>query len=155
MTLLLVRHADAGDRAAWTGDDLLRPLSATGRAQSEALATLHADRDLDLILSGPAKRCIDTVAPLAETRGLPVERTQALAEGATFEELDRLLTSLGDRDALLCSHADVIGAALTALWRRGHVPQRPNPRKVATWVVEGGWPDPARVDLLAAPGRAG
>lgn len=155
MTLLLVRHADAGDRAAWTGDDLARPLSATGRAQSDALAALHADRPLEVILSSPARRCVDTVAPLAEARGLPVERTDVLAEGAGFEALDHLLTRLTAQDALLCSHADVIGAALTALWRRGHVPQRPNPRKVATWVVEGGWPDPNRVELLAAPGRTG
>ena len=152
MTLLLVRHADAGDRAAWTGDDLARPLSAKGRQQSQALAALHAERHLDVILSSPARRCIDTVAPLAEPRQLPVERAEALAEGAAFEELDRLLTRFAIQDALLCSHADVIGAALTALWRRGHLPERPNPRKVATWLVEGGWPDPNRVELLAPPG---
>ena len=152
MTLLLVRHADAGDRAAWTGDDLERPLSATGRQQSEALASLHEARHLDAVLSSPARRCIDTVAPLAQARGLTVEPAEALAEGAGFEELDRLLTRFASTDVLLCSHADVIGAALTALWRRGHLPQRPNPRKVATWVVEGGWPDPARVELLAPPG---
>lgn len=152
MTLLLVRHADAGDRAAWTGDDLARPLSAKGRQQSEALASLHAERHLDVILSSPARRCIDTVAPMAEARGLPVEHAEALAEGAAFEELDRLLTRFATQHALLCSHADVIGAALTALWRRGHLPARPNPRKVATWVVEGGWPDPSRVELLAPPG---
>ncbi len=152
MTLLLVRHADAGDRAAWTGDDLERPLSATGRQQSAALASLHADRPLDAILSSPARRCLDTVAPLAEAHGLPVEPADALAEGASFQEIDRLLTRFAATEVLLCSHADVIGAALTALWRRGHLPERPNARKVATWVVEGGWPDPSRVELVAPPG---
>lgn len=150
MTLLLVRHADAGDRAAWTGDDLARPLSASGRAQSQALAELLGDRPVPVILSGPAKRCVDTVAPLAELLEVPVEVEPALTEGTSFEEVDRLLTRFGATDALLCSHADVIGAALTALWRRGHLAARPNARKVVTWVVDG-WPDPARVEELDAP----
>ncbi|MFP4149995.1 MAG: SixA phosphatase family protein [Nitriliruptoraceae bacterium] len=150
MTLLLVRHADAGDRAAWTGDDLARPLSASGRAQSLALAELLATRPLTRLLSGPAKRCVDTVAPLAAATGLEIEVDLRLDEGAAFEDLDALLTDIGTEEALLCSHADVIGAALTALWRRGHLAERPNARKVVTWVVEG-WPDPSRVEQLEAP----
>lgn len=150
MTLLLVRHADAGDRAAWTGDDHARPLSARGRAQSEALAELLGDRPLTVILSGPAKRCVATVEPLAAALEVPLEVEPALDEGTDFEDLDRLLTRFGATDALLCSHADVIGAALTALWRRGHLAERPNARKVATWVVEG-WPDPSRIEVLDAP----
>jgi len=150
VTLLLVRHADAGDRAAWTGDDLARPLSANGRAQSRALAELLGDRPLTTILSGPAKRCVTTVEPLAAALGLPVQVEDALDEGTSFEDLDELLTRVGSRDALLCSHADVIGAALTALWRRGHLAERPNARKVVTWVVDG-WPDPARIEELDAP----
>jgi phosphohistidine phosphatase SixA len=153
VTLLLVRHADAGDRAAWTGDDLARPLSATGRAQSEALAEMLADHELAVILSSPAKRCIDTVVPLATARGLPVAEEVALTEGTPFEQVDELLTRVAAEHTLLCSHADVIGAALTALWRRGHLPERPNARKVATWLVEG-WPDPARVELLNPSGAS-
>ena len=150
MTLLLVRHADAGDRAAWTGDDLARPLSATGRRQSEELAGMLADRDLSRILSGPARRCVDTVAPLAAALGLPVEEDLTLTEGTPFEQVDRLLLGIGTHHVLLCSHADVIGAALTALWRRGHLASRPNARKLATWLVDG-WPDPTRVELLNPP----
>lgn len=150
MTLLLVRHADAGDRAAWTGDDLARPLSATGRRQSEELAGMLAGRDLTRILSSPAKRCVDTVAPLAAAIGLDVEEDVNLTESTPFEEVDQLLLGIGTQDVLLCSHADVIGAALTALWRRGHLANRPNARKLATWLVDG-WPDPTRVELLNPP----
>ncbi|MFO7778711.1 MAG: phosphoglycerate mutase family protein [Nitriliruptoraceae bacterium] len=150
MTLLLVRHADAGDRAAWTGDDLARPLSATGRRQSEELAEMLAGHDLTRILSSPAKRCVDTVAPVASALGLDVEEDVSLTEGTPFEQVEQLLLDVGSQDVLLCSHADVIGAALTALWRRGHLAHRPNARKVATWLVDG-WPDPARVELLNPP----
>jgi 8-oxo-(d)GTP phosphatase len=127
-----------------------RPLSANGRAQAEALAQLLGDRPVAVILSGPAKRCVATVEPLAAALDVPVEVDSALAEGTSFEDLDRLLTRFGATDVLLCSHADVIGAALTALWRRGHLAERPNARKVVTWVVDG-WPDPARVEQLDAP----
>lgn len=150
MTLLLLRHADAGDRAAWTGDDLARPLSATGRRQSEELAEMLAGRDLTRILSSPAKRCVDTVAPLAAALGLDIEEDVALTEGTPFDRVDKLLLDVGTQDVLLCSHVDVIGAALTALWRRGHLASRPNARKLATWLVDG-WPDPARVELLNPP----
>jgi len=150
VTLLLLRHADAGDRAAWTGDDLARPLSATGRQQSEQLAGMLADRGLARILSSPAKRCVDTVAPLAMQLGLPVEEDVTLTEGTPFAEVEQLLLDIADQDVLLCSHADVIGAALTALWRRGHLAHRPNARKMATWLVDG-WPDPSRVELLNPP----
>ncbi len=150
MTLLLVRHADAGDRAAWTGDDRQRPLSATGRRQSEALAALHADRDIDGVLSSPARRCLQTVEPLAGALGLPVEEEEALAEGAAFETIDRLLTQHADRDVLLCTHGDVMDAILGALRRRGHLRERATARKAASWIVEG-WPDPSRTEVLDPP----
>ena len=34
MTIYLVRHAKAGDRSAWPGDDFLRPLSRRGQIQA-------------------------------------------------------------------------------------------------------------------------
>ena len=40
LTLYLVRHADAGDPAAWTGNDADRPLSKKGRRQSKRLGDL-------------------------------------------------------------------------------------------------------------------
>ncbi len=150
MTLLLVRHADAGDRAAWTGDDRQRPLSATGRRQSEALAALHADRPIAAVLSSPARRCVQTVEPLAGALDLRVEEEDALAEGASFETIDRLLTDHADRDVLLCTHGDVMDAILGALRRRGHLPQRATARKAASWIVEG-WPDPGRMEVLDPP----
>ena len=42
MALLVVRHASAGRRSAYTGDDRDRPLSPRGRAQAEALVPLLA-----------------------------------------------------------------------------------------------------------------
>lgn len=154
MSLLMARHADAGDRAAWTGDDRRRPLSATGRRQAEALVDQYADRDLQRILSSPARRCTATVEPVATARGLPIEEHEALAEGAPFDQIDRLLRELADTDALLCSHADVIGSIVTALSHREvNLGRAPSARKAATWVVDT-WPDAGRVELLPNPDPA-
>jgi 8-oxo-(d)GTP phosphatase len=151
MTLLVARHGDAGDRAAWTGDDRKRPLSASGRRQAEGLAKQYEGRPIERIFSSEALGCTATVEPIATARGLVVEEHEALAEGAPFDVIDRLLRQLADTDALLCSHADVIGAIVMALRRRGvHLGSDPSWRKAATWVIDT-WPDAGRVELLPAP----
>jgi broad specificity phosphatase PhoE len=151
VTLLLVRHADAGDRAAWTGDDTRRPLSATGRAQSEALVELFADRSIDRILSSPAKRSVDTVEPLAAARNLHVEHEDALAEGTPLDAVERLLLRHRDENVVLCSHGDVIGAVITSVRRRGvHLSDPPHWPKGSTWVIDA-WPEPVLLQLLHPP----
>ena len=150
MTLLLVRHADAGDRIAWTGDDRARPLSATGRRQAEALVAAHRAQPLGRVLCSPARRCIDTVAPLAEARDLPVEEDEALAEGAPFDAVDRLLRSCADRDTLLCSHGDVVGMVVAELRRHGLVGADARWRMAATWLLDT-WPDTTHVTHLPPP----
>lgn len=150
MNLLLVRHADAGDRAAWTGDDRQRPLSATGRGQAAGLVELHRGRHLDRILSSPARRCLDTVEPIANDRGLHVEEADALAEGAPLDRTDRLLRRLTGTDTLVCSHADVLAGILMTLHSRGVLKDLPEWKKASTWVLDA-WPDPERAELLPAP----
>lgn len=147
----MVRHAAAGDRAAWTGDDRRRPLSATGRAQATALAMRFADHDLERIVSSPARRCLDTVEPLAELRGLIVEDDEALAEGAPFDVIDRLLRRLGDTPTLLCTHGDVVGAVVTTVRRRGvHLGAPPRWPLASAWVLDG-WPDTEHASFLPTP----
>ena len=43
MTVYLVRHAKAGSRKGWSGDDEHRPLSKAGRAQARAPAQAVTD----------------------------------------------------------------------------------------------------------------
>ena len=66
MTIHLVRHARAGSRSRWKGDDSLRPLSKVGRTQADGIAKRLANEPVDLIVSSPYLRCVDTVAPLVE-----------------------------------------------------------------------------------------
>ena len=108
--LHLVRHADAGDRGAWVGDDFERPLDDHGQMQAEAIAVALAERPVRRILSSPYVRCVDTVVPLGQALGLPVEAADELAEGSyvagAFEMLGSLAAAEGD--SVLCSHGDVI-----------------------------------------------
>jgi 8-oxo-dGTP diphosphatase len=113
----LVRHADAGDRARWKGDDRERPLTKRGRRQAEGLVDLLRDEPVSRILSSPYVRCRQTVEPLAAARGLPVEDAPELEEGAGTGPLRRLLGVV--EDAVLCSHGDVIQEFLDLLRRRG------------------------------------
>ncbi len=115
MTLYLVRHAKAGSRRDWGGPDAERPLSGKGRRQAEGLVDLLADRPVRRVLSSPYVRCVQTVAPLAEKLGLPVEETAALGEGASAAEAVSLLRDLAGTTAVVCTHGDLIPPVLDTL----------------------------------------
>ena len=78
--VLLVRHARAGERDEWRGDDRLRPLDERGDRQAGELVGLLRDYDFDRIVSSPALRCLQTVEPLASARGLKIEEREELWE---------------------------------------------------------------------------
>jgi 8-oxo-dGTP diphosphatase len=116
---VVIRHADAGRRDRWQGDDRLRVLGKKGWRQAEALARTLADVDLRRMLSSPYLRCVQTVEPLAEGRGLPVETTEDLAEGAGLERVLRLVRELSGTPAALCTHGDVMAELGDFLIERG------------------------------------
>jgi len=108
--VFLVRHAKAVDRDDWSGDDLERPLTKSGRRQAESIAALLArEKSIDSIRSSPALRCVDTVAPLAERSGLGCAIDAGLLEGTVI----RLPRS--GRGIVLCAHGDNIPWLLESL----------------------------------------
>jgi 8-oxo-dGTP diphosphatase len=117
MSVVLLRHAHAGDREAWSGDDRLRPLDERGREQALAFRDLLADRRIARIVSSPYVRCVETVEPLAAALGLPVETDDRLGEGASRPDALSLLSELDD--GLACTHGDVIEGLLGYGLRKG------------------------------------
>jgi 8-oxo-dGTP diphosphatase len=117
MSVLLLRHASAGDRDDWNADDAIRPLDKRGRKQALALKELLAGHAIARIVSSPYRRCIETVEPLAGERGLPVELDERLAEGAPTALALALLAELDG--GLACTHGDVIEAVLGFGLRKG------------------------------------
>jgi 8-oxo-(d)GTP phosphatase len=133
VSVLLVRHAKAGDREKWDAPDDLRPLTAKGETQAEALVDLLAGYAIDRVLSSPYLRCTQTVAPLAAARGLAVEPCDDLAEGEGRAGIALVRSLLSEPEyTVLCSHGDVVEEVLDALGVR----REQFTRKGATWVLE-------------------
>lgn len=139
----VVRHAHAGSRSAWRGDDRVRPLSPKGRAQADAIADGLAGAGITDVWSSPYVRCVQTAAPIADRLGLPVTEDPRLAEGGDAARvLDAVLACAEvGRTVALCSHGDVIPAMVAEAVRRGATLHGPAElRKAAryTFTVTGG-----------------
>jgi phosphohistidine phosphatase len=80
-TLLLLRHAHAGDPMRWTGNDDDRPLSDKGRRQALRLGRLLAatDERPDLLVTSPRARAAETASIVAEAVGAKVMTDDRLA----------------------------------------------------------------------------
>ena len=119
-TIHLLRHAAAGDRNKWKGDDdRKRPLTKKGRKQSDVLAKKLAKREIERILTSPYDRCVETVEPIAKRIGAKVETSMALAEGPDIDSAYDLVDSLVGNNSVLCSHGDVIPAVINRLMWAG------------------------------------
>jgi broad specificity phosphatase PhoE len=119
--LLVVRHADAGDKRSWRGPDRLRPLSPTGRRQAEGLVVRLEDYPVDRILSSPTLRSQQTVQPLADDRFLKVEPLAALGVDTGPTQLRAVFWDRGLGNVVLCTHGEMIGWLLTQLVADGLV----------------------------------
>ncbi|MBA2254128.1 MAG: histidine phosphatase family protein [Chloroflexi bacterium] len=91
--LYLLRHAHAGDPAAWRGPDEDRPLSVKGRKQSKRLGTFLADGGFrpDAILSSPKLRAVQTAKVVARELRAKVHTNARLASDVSLEMLERVL----------------------------------------------------------------
>jgi phosphohistidine phosphatase SixA len=137
--LLVVRHADAGDKRSWNGPDMLRPLSAAGRRQADGLVIRLEDYPVERILCSPTLRCRQTVQPLARDRFLEIEPVAALGVEVEADPA-QMLAMFWDqelRDAVLCTHGEAIGRLLTGLVAQGLVVEEPlDWPKGSTWLLQ-------------------
>lgn len=144
-TVLLVRHADAGDRADFDGPDDLRPLDATGREQAKTLAAVLPLWRPTRVLSAPPLRCVETVAPL----GLAVDVQPAFGEAGWDLELAlgalAELVSAGS-PAVICSQGGAIPDLVASLCGRS---DRVRSKKGSVWALS--FAGPALVDADYTP----
>ncbi len=133
----MVRHGAAGDRQTWTGDDQARPLSRKGEAQAGGLANTLKERPIEAIFSSPYVRCVQTVRPLADAKGLEIVEHPALAEGEGGKATRDLLRELAGRNAVLCSHGDVIPAVINWMTEKGMTLKSDfDFKKGSTWEID-------------------
>jgi 8-oxo-dGTP diphosphatase len=119
-TLIILRHTKALERGDWDGDDSLRTLNESGFAQAKSLIDHLAPFAIDEIYSSDFTRCVQTVSPLGESRGLVVSKVPSLNE-ATFESDPERSISFAnalkqdERNILICSHNPVIPTMLRGI----------------------------------------
>lgn len=136
--VILVRHARAGKRREWAGDDLLRPLDEVGRDQADQLAVLLACFAPDRIISADPLRCVQTVQPLAQRVGQQVQ-VESVYSDATYENsredtlaaMQTLLARPG-QTTVVCSQGITIPALVQTL---APGVRHPDTRKGAAWAI--------------------
>ncbi len=149
MPLFLVRHAQAGSRSGFDGDDTLRPLTGRGRHQAADIAGLLLDLIGGLpatIRSSPYRRCIETVAPYAAAAGLELHVEPWLGEGPADEAhgfVRSCAPAMHDRAEVWCSHGDIIPAVIELLAAEDGLKLTAESRvqKGSIWVLETGRDD--------------
>ena len=119
-TLIILRHAKALERGDWDSDDSLRTLNESGLAQAQSLISHLAPFAINEIYTSDFTRCVQTVSPLGESRGLVVSKVPSLNE-ATFESDPERSISFAnalkqdERNILICSHNPVIPTMLRGI----------------------------------------
>lgn len=146
--LMVLRHASAGEREAWPGDDFLRPLDATGQATAKALAPLLATHEPTRIISARPVRCVQTVEPLAALTGLPVEVDDRFDESADVGSAAALARSVaaGGGVTVVCSQGGLIPRVVGMLAGRAASAYRTP--KGSAWVLGFGGTDFVGADRL-------
>ena len=92
--VLLIRHGQSeGNAAGRFGGHTPTPLSARGRYQAERTARALANESFDAIYTSDLLRAVETATPLAQSKGIELqitdafrERSVGVMEGLKFEE---------------------------------------------------------------------
>jgi 8-oxo-dGTP diphosphatase len=135
MRLFLIRHAQAGDRSS-EQRDVYRPLSPPGRRRADELAQMLGHQPITRILSSPAARCVQTVAPLAGMLGLTVDEQPELWEGTAVADVLALLEHQSAPTIAACSHGDVIPDVIDALSKSGAAISGRGCEKGSVWILD-------------------
>jgi len=152
--VVLVRHARAGKRSAWRGDDRARPLDELGLRQAEELARFLALFAPDRVLSADLTRCAQTVQPLARRLGQPVRTAEQFADERYWIDpagAMRALRALAIPGAsvVVCSQGVTIPALIAAM----RPDADPATRKGSCWVLAFGSGALISADHYPPPGE--
>jgi 8-oxo-(d)GTP phosphatase len=113
--LILLRHASAGTKPAWKGDDSARPLDAEGAREAAALAGLLRCFGVRRVVSAPAERCVGTVRPYAAVVG-GVEIEPVFDVTGTAPDAEKAAAALAatGEPVVICAHRENLPVLMTA-----------------------------------------
>ena len=134
--IVLLRHAKAGRRTQWQGDDRLRPLDKAGRLQARELPAFLSAFTPVSVVSADRVRCVQTLEPFAVATGMDLAISPAFSDEsylddpeATRTELLALAKSLPA--AVVCSQGIAVPGLVTDLTGL----EDTRARKGAAWVL--------------------
>lgn len=140
-TVLIVRHATAGSKSRFKGDDRKRPLDKNGRAQAESLVGVLLAFGADRLFAADRVRCVSTLEPLAEELGATIHSDELLTEEAYADNRKaarQRFLEIADTAGtpVICTQGKVI-PELIDWWcdRDGVRPDKSRNRKGSTWVM--------------------
>jgi len=140
-TVLLVRHARAGSKEHYQGEDRNRPLDKYGRAQAEALVDVLAAFGASSLYAADRARCFETLEPLAQELGVEIRCEPQLTEEAYWSSRKKarqrvLEIAATGATPVICTQGKVI-PDLLQWWcdRDGVRPDKSRNRKGSTWVL--------------------
>jgi 8-oxo-dGTP pyrophosphatase MutT (NUDIX family) len=132
----LVRHAKAGKRGQWAGDDNERPLEATGFADADRLCKLLDLFQPTAVVSAEPLRCQQTVRPL----GRPVRTDPVFNKDSDAPVAAAAVRALAEDGgvSVVCSQGELIPGVLAELTERG-IPQFSTPKGAGWMLAFGGF----------------
>jgi len=140
-TLVLMRHAKAGKRSEWKGDDRLRPLDKIGRRHAREVVPVLTAFGPRRVLAADRVRCEQTVTPLADALSVSVESAPEFSDEAQAQAPQRAVSSVERLAAepgatVICSQGGAIPGLLADL-AVPHNPRDPgySSRKGSIWVL--------------------
>jgi 8-oxo-dGTP pyrophosphatase MutT (NUDIX family)/phosphohistidine phosphatase SixA len=136
-TILLMRHAKAGKRSDYHGEDRLRPLDKIGRRQARASVPLLSVFKPVRALAADRLRCEQTLLPLAEQLNLTIVSAPEFSDEAYAMDPSRAVKSLmrlaeDDGATVICSQGNAIPGLLADVAAPG-APY--SCRKGSVWVL--------------------
>ena len=121
---VIVRHAKATMRKAWSGEDSKRPLDPKGRAQASNLVDVLGAYGIAQLKSSTSARCMQTLEPYAKSRKTTVKPVSLLTEEVGEEHLagvQRYVRKLAVRSGAthtataVCGHRPVLPAMIAGV----------------------------------------
>ncbi len=159
-SVVLVRHARAGHRESYHGEDDGRPLDAKGVRQADALAMELGVFAPLAVHTAPLERCRQTVAPLAAAQGLDLVVEPTMGEDAYRDDpasARRRLVEIAcatppGGTVAVCSQGGVIPGVVKSLATRAEIPvSQVGTPKAAYWFLTFDGPRLVQADPYPAP----
>lgn len=156
--LIVVRHAKAGRRSRFTGDDAQRPLDAAGIAQAEALVPLLGLYGVRHLHAADRLRCVETLVPMSQELRTGIVNEPDLTEEAYAAAPDAAVARLTELAApvsgvrAVCSQGRAI-APLLQRWAGEAGVDLPSSRyrKGSVWILTLRGETLVQVDHLPSP----